>query len=119
MKKTLIALAIAPLFSASVFAAGYTGPNSTQAVNTVAQALEAKDDTPVVLEGQVVERIKGDNYNFRDASGGTIQVEIDDDEWPAGAGVDQNVRVRLTGEVDRGMAGKVEVDVETLEVLGQ
>lgn len=118
MKKTLIALAIAPLFSASVFAAGYTGPNSTQPVNTVAQALEAKDDTPVVLEGQVVERIKGDNYSFRDDSG-TIQVEIDDDEWPAGASVDQNVRVRLTGEVDRGMASKVEVDVDTLEVLGQ
>lgn len=118
MKKTLIALAIAPLFSTAVFAAGYTGPNSTQPVNTVAQALEAKDDTPVVLEGQVVERLKGDNYSFRDDSG-TIQVEIDDDEWPAGASVDQNVRVRLTGEVDRGMGSKVEVDVDTLEVLGK
>lgn len=119
MKKTLIALAIAPLFSTAVFAAGYTGPNSAQAVSTVAQALEAKDDTAVVLEGQVVERLKGDTYNFRDASG-TIQVEIDDDEWPAGTNVDQNVRVRLTGEVDRGLnSDKVEVDVDTLEVLGQ
>lgn len=119
MKKTLIALAIAPLFSASVFAAGYTGPSSTQAVSTAAQAMEAKDDTPVVLEGQVVERLKGDTYSFRDASG-TIEVEIDDDEWPAGASVDQNVRVRLTGEVDRDLGSdKVDVDVDTLEVLGQ
>lgn len=119
MKKTLIALALAPLFSASVFAAGYTGPNSAQMINTVAAALEAKDDTPVVLEGQVIERLKDETYSFRDASG-TITVEIDNDEWPAGASVDQNVRVRLTGEVDRDLGGRnIDVDVDTLEVLGK
>jgi uncharacterized protein (TIGR00156 family) len=116
MKKTLLVLAFAPLFSASVFAAGYTGPGAAPLVNTVAMALDAKDDTPVVLEGQIVQRLKGDTYSFRDASG-TINVDIDDEDLPA-TELNEHTRVRLMGEVDRNLMSR-EIDVEYVEVLAQ
>ena len=49
MKRLTLALLLTPLFSTAVLAAGYTGPGATVQVTTVAAALDAADDTPVVL----------------------------------------------------------------------
>lgn len=69
------------LFSTVTLAAGYTGPGATPTTTTVKAALEAADDTPVVLQGTIVKRIKGDIYEFRDATG-SMKVEIDDEDFP-------------------------------------
>ena len=57
---------------------GFQGPTSGVQADTVAKALKAWDDAPVMLTGHIVERVAGsdDKYNFRDATG-TIVVEID------------------------------------------
>ena len=68
------------LFSTVTLAAGYTGPGATPTTTTVKAALEAADDTPVVLQGTIVKRIKGDIYEFRDATG-SMKVEIDDEDF--------------------------------------
>lgn len=114
MKHTLLALLLVPVFSATAFAAGYSGPNAVKSVTSVAQALEAADDTPVTLEGQIVRRIGKEKYEFQDASG-SIEVEIDDDEWPNQT-VSETAKVRLTGEVDAGMTGR-DIDVDRVELL--
>ncbi|UVE18057.1 NirD/YgiW/YdeI family stress tolerance protein [Pseudomonas sp. LS44] len=117
MQRHLLALLFVPLFSASAMAAtggGYTGPGATPQVTTVAGALDAADDTPVALTGQIVKRLKGDKYEFKDATG-TIQVEIDDDEWPAQS-ISESAKVKLTGEVERELTGR-EVDVDILELV--
>ena len=98
MKRTVLALLLAPVFSGAVMAAGYTGPSDTPQIKDVAGAMTAADDTPVVLEGQIVKRLKHEQYLFKDASG-TIEVEIDDDKWPQQQ-VSETATVRLTGEVD-------------------
>lgn len=117
MKPHYLALLIAPLFSTAALAAGgYTGPGASQPVTTVAAALEAADDTPVVLQGQIVKRLKGETYEFRDATG-TLKAEIDDDEWPPQA-IGEQATVRLSGEVDRDLGGR-EIDVEIVEPIGQ
>ena len=59
-------------------------------------ALEAADDTPVVLQGTIVKRIKGDIYEFRDATG-SMKVEIDDEDFPP-MEINDKTRVKLTGE---------------------
>ena len=115
LSKTTLALLFLPLMSGAALAAGgYTGPGATTQVTTVAGAHDAADDTPVVLQGQIVKRLKGDRYEFKDASG-TITVEIDDEDWPPKA-VSENAKVKLTGEVERELMSR-EVDVDIVELM--
>ena len=114
MQARYLTLLIAPLFSTAVLAAGYTGPGATPQVTTVAAALEAADDTHVVLEGQIVKRLQDELYEFKDATG-TIQVEIDDEDWP-GQQVSETAKVRLTGEVDKDFNSR-EIDVDRVELI--
>jgi uncharacterized protein (TIGR00156 family) len=114
MKRFTLVLLLAPLFSTAALAAGYTGPGATAQVTSVAAALKARDDTPVLLQGQIVKRLQDELYEFKDASG-TINVEIDDEDWPAQA-VSDSVTVRLTGEVDHDLSSR-EIDVESLELV--
>ncbi|WP_448683438.1 NirD/YgiW/YdeI family stress tolerance protein [Pseudomonas nicosulfuronedens] len=116
-------IAAAGLFSTITLAAGYTGPGSdakpapaAAQITTVKQAQTAADDTPVVLEGVITKRIGGEHYEFKDATG-SIQVEIDHDDWPAGASVSENTKVRLTGEVDHHKQKATDIDVDRVEVL--
>ena len=51
---------------------------------------------------------------FKDASG-TINVEIDDEHWPAQA-ISETATVKITGEVDRDLMSR-EIDVEYLELV--
>ena len=114
MKIRHLALILAPLFSTGAFAAGYTGPGA-QSVTTVAAANDAADDTPVVLQGFVTKKINNDDkYEFKDASG-TIQVEIDDEDWPNQT-VSETAKVRLTGEVDKDFNSR-EIDVDRVELI--
>lgn len=115
-------IAAIALFSGATFAAGYTGPGSEAAkpapasqVTSVKAAKEAADDTPAVLEGSIVKRLHGEHYEFKDATG-SMQVEIDHDDWPQGVDVSEKTRVRLTGEVDHERKG-VEIDVDRVEVI--
>lgn len=114
MKRFALALLLAPLFSAAALATGYTGPGATTQISTVAAALDAADDTPVVLQGQIVKRLQDELYEFKDASG-TINVEIDDEHWPAQA-ISETATVKLSGEVDRDLMSR-EIDVEYLELV--
>lgn len=114
MKRSTLVLLLAPLFSAAVLAEGYTGPGAVTQVTTVAAALDAADDTPVVLQGRIVKRLQDELYEFKDASG-TIQVEIDDEDWPPQA-ISENATVKLTGEVDRYLTSR-EIDVEFVELV--
>ncbi|SDO54222.1 NirD/YgiW/YdeI family stress tolerance protein [Pseudomonas jinjuensis] len=114
-------LAATTLFSAATLAAGYTGPGSeapraaSTQVTTVKAAEAAADDTPAVLEGTVVKRIRGEHYEFKDATG-SIRVEIDDEDWPSGAQVSDSTKVRLVGEVDNDRDGR-EIDVDRVELV--
>lgn len=114
MKRTTLALLIAPLFSTAVMAQSYNGPSSNAQVTTVAEAMKAADDTQVVLQGQIVERVRGEHYTFKDATG-TIEVEIDDEDWPSQS-VDEKNTVKLIGEVDR-YKDKLEVEIDRVELV--
>ena len=112
MKTRYLALLVAPLFSTAALAAGYTGPGA-QAITTVAAAQEVVDDANVVLQGHIIKKLEDEKYEFKDSSG-TITVEIDDEDLPPVA-FDDKTKVKLTGEVDKGMM-KREIDVDLVEV---
>lgn len=96
---------------------GFQGPTSGTGVDTVAKALKARDDAPVVLTGNILSRMAGsdDKYMFRDATG-DILVEIDHEVF-AGRNVTPANTVRLSGEVDNDLLKPIKIDVKVMEIL--
>ncbi|MBQ8465593.1 MAG: NirD/YgiW/YdeI family stress tolerance protein [Alphaproteobacteria bacterium] len=82
------------------------------AVMTVEQVQGLADDTPVMLEGMIVQSLGDEKYTFQDAAGNTLTVEIDDDDWN-GMQPNPQAMVVITGEVDK--EGNItEIDVDTI-----
>lgn len=98
----------------AIASGGYAGPSNVSAVTTVAEALKADDDAPVVLEGYVTQRVAHEKYEFSDASG-KILIEIDDKDWPAGQVISDTTKVRIFGEVDRHRFRPTDIDVDRIQ----
>ena len=97
---------------AETSAGGFVGQ---QVISTVKQVKEMRDDTNVVMQGRIVQRVDNDDeYMFEDATG-TITVEIDKKDWQ-GQTVTPSDTVKLYGEVDRGIFN-TEVDVDRVEKM--
>ena len=88
---------------------------SAQAPLTVAQALKAKDNSYVSLEGSVTKRLGDDDYLFQDNTG-TIKVEIDDAVW-RNQTINPTDKVRIYGEVDNERFEDATIDVKQLQKL--
>lgn len=76
---------------------GFTGPGP--ALSTVQQARDMRDDSPVTLQGHIVQHLGDDHYLFKDNTG-TINVEIDHKRWQ-GQNVGPNDLVEISGEVEK------------------
>ncbi|MFD2405539.1 NirD/YgiW/YdeI family stress tolerance protein [Azorhizophilus paspali] len=99
---------MASLIATGSSAAGYIGGRPGRH-GTVSATREAADETPVTLEGRIVRQLKHEHYEFRERTG-SIEVEIDDENWPATT-IDEKRQVRLQGEVDRELFGcTIDVD---------
>ena len=96
---------------------GFQGPTGGVQADTVKKAQSSWDDAPVVLTGNIVERLAGsdDKYLFKDATGQII-VDIDQEIF-AGRTVTPQTKVRLSGKVDKDMMEPVKIDVKVLEIL--
>ncbi|OQV66879.1 hypothetical protein AK51_00925 [Serratia nematodiphila DZ0503SBS1] len=86
---------------------GFSGPSA--ALTTVDKVKSLSDDTWVMLQGNIEQRIGDDTYTFRDATG-TLTVEIDRKRWN-GQTVTPKDKVQLEGKVDKDWSS-VEVDVK-------
>lgn len=110
MKKlALTAMAVA-FVSATVLAApqGFNqsavpgGPQgfNNQAPNTVSGVLsDAHDDQVVTLQGRLTNFLGDDRYEFTDAAGDRIEVELDDDKnW---SNISKDQLINIVGKVDK------------------
>lgn len=117
MKKlfTATALTATLLFNLPVNAqmSGNTAPTQpTMSVMTIEQVQGLADDTPVMLEGMITQSLGDEKYTFQDASGNTLTVEIDNEDWN-GMQPNPQAMVVITGEVDK--EGNItEIDVDTI-----
>ncbi|MEH3481064.1 MULTISPECIES: YgiW/YdeI family stress tolerance OB fold protein [Enterobacter] len=91
---------------------GFSGP--TPGLTSVAQAKTFRDDSWVVLEGNITRQVGHELYEFRDASG-TVYVDIDDKYW-LGQTASPNSKIHIEGEVDKDW-NSVEIDVKNLRVI--
>ena len=86
---------------------GFTGPSVE--VITVEQAKNMNDDAFVILRGSIKQNV-GDGT-------GSINVEIDEDEWN-GLNVGPEDVVEIRGEVDKGWS-TLEIDVDRISKVNQ
>lgn len=103
----LCALAV-PFAAVATGPTGFSGqdrPGAPQGFNLEKMASisqlksQAKDDQVVVIEGRFTKQIEKDKFEFTDAKGQTILVELDDDRnW---SHVRKDALVELTAEVDK------------------
>ncbi|MDT3249327.1 YgiW/YdeI family stress tolerance OB fold protein [Serratia sp. root2] len=91
---------------------GFSGPSA--ALTTVDKVKSMSDDTWVMLQGNIEQRVGDDTYTFRDASG-TLTVEIDRKRWN-GQTITPKDKVQLEGKVDKDWSS-VEVDVKNIKKL--
>ncbi len=78
-------------------AGGFSGPGPELA--TVQQALSMRDDSKVSIKGSIVKNLGDEMYVFQDATG-TIEVEIDNDNWHGQTVTPADI-VIISGEVDK------------------
>ncbi len=127
MKKCSIFALGAILFTGAAFAefqetvtavettkGGFAG--GTETIVTTTAVEEMRDDTPVVMQGQIIQRLGDEKYLFKD-SADSITVEIDDDDW-RGITVTPQDTIKIYGEVDRGL-WNTEIDVNYIEKITQ
>ena len=129
---TILAIVSAPVFAVSTDG-GFSGPVSTSPVSLVkaktggfndvnsrvsgtADIDEMNDGAWVKLRGTIVERLSGDHYLFRDASG-TANVEIDYKYWN-GVTVSPQDKVEIQGKIDKEW-NKTSVDVKQISKISQ
>lgn len=85
--------------------------DESAAVKTVADALKANDDTPVILEGQIVKQLDNDEFTFKDATG-EIQIDVSKRAWN-GQTITPQDTIQIRGKVDNEW-NKTEVDVKQI-----
>ena len=125
--RILIASALALVLAAPAFAAfegpaasgqpgSFKGPGAVAVADTVAKALEARDETPVELEGRIISAAKEhEEYVFQDRTG-TIIIELDDELFHGRTVTPENT-IRIWGEVDTKLGRNSEVEVDRFEIV--
>lgn len=93
---------------------GFSDPNMKK--SSINEALKMKDDSFVVIQGNIVKRITNDKYMFKDSTG-TITVEIDDEKW-TGISANTKDKLELAGEIERKF-NTVELDVDTIRKINK
>lgn len=115
MKKLFATTALAAAVLFNLPANAQENANMPQvSVMTIEQVQTLADDTPVVLEGMIIQSLGNEKYTFKDASGATITVEIDDDDWNS-VKPSANDMVIISGEVDKN-TDTLEIDVDTISL---
>ena len=119
MKKLVLAI-ILILSSTNTFAdqntqndkGGFTGPSAVK-VKTVEVALEAENDTPVILTGHIVSSLGDEEYQFKDLTGEMV-IEIDQRDWN-GIEATPDTKLIIQGEVDKDWEDTA-IDVNTIKL---
>jgi uncharacterized protein (TIGR00156 family) len=87
---------------------GFVGP--TQTVSVV-QSQAFYDKTPVIVRGNIVQAIGGDNYIFRDSSGDII-LKIGPKEWMNfGSTIGPSDAIEISGEVHRDKKNQSDIHI--------
>lgn len=118
MKKLFLSAALLLPIAGTTQAAGAQpiGPQHGYTPVSIAAAKDARDDALVQVQGRIVKRLSGEEYELQDATG-TIVVEIDDELWQ-GLNVTDQDQVSINAEVDQDWNG-TELDAQSLTIINR
>lgn len=85
--------------------------DESTAVKTVAEALKASDDTPAILEGQILKQVGKSEFIFKDSTG-EIQIDVSRRAWN-GQTISPQDTIQIRGKVDKEW-NEIEVDVKQI-----
>jgi uncharacterized protein (TIGR00156 family) len=92
---------------------GYTGQVQTV---TVAQSQAFNDKTPVIIRGNIVQAVGGDNYIFRDSSGDII-LKIGPREWMNfGSTIGPSDTIEISGELHRDKKNRSDIHIHAISI---
>ena len=112
----ILAAPASAAFVGSSHFGGFQGPDTVINVDTVAKALQANDEAPVVLEGRIISAgPKRNGYVFQDSTG-SIVIDLEGKLFHGRTVTPENT-VRIYGEVDTKQSRSSEVEVERFEIL--
>ncbi|OOH87741.1 hypothetical protein BMT54_09380 [Pasteurellaceae bacterium 15-036681] len=86
--------------------------DESKVVRTAQDALNAADDTPVLIEGHITKQVDKNDFIFKDANGTEIQIEVNRKAWK-GQTITPNDKIEIRGEVDKDW-GKTEIEVKQI-----
>lgn len=93
---------------------GFVSGTSPQEIITVDALEKLSDDSYVVLQGTITAKVADEKYTFQDKTG-TVQIEIDDDDWN-GLTVKPGDVVIIEGELDKNWTGPDEIEVDVIRM---
>lgn len=91
-----------------------TSADEASNLTTVLNAKRTGDGTYVKLKGKIISKIGNEKYMFKDSTG-TIQIEIDNDDWN-GVKASPKDLVIIEGEIDKDW-NEISIDVDTIELV--
>ena len=116
MKKVSMLAVLGVVASTAAFAGSGMNNNGTMTeVMTIEQVRGLSDDSPVIVRGYLLRQNGENSYVFQDNTG-TINVEIDAEDWN-GLTVAPSDYVEIWGEVDKNGASMMEIDVSAMKKL--
>ena len=92
-------------------------PSQTSSLTKISDIKSLRDDSYVTLEGRIVKQIGSDKFLFQDADGNTIMIDIDQDDMYRFPDFSAKNLLRITGEVDKEVFERTELDVDMLEII--
>lgn len=116
LNKVLMLSSIIALSLASVSQAQYN--NTTKgSLSTIAAAKKMRDDYGVKLQGKVIQQLGDDDFLFQDASGQTIEIELEKSAMYGLPAFTQKNLVEIHGNVDKEAFEKTKIEVYKLVVV--
>lgn len=114
MKKITILFFLISIMLSGIAYAGFQGPGTQDIITTVKEANKMRDDSNVILTGNIIKQLRHEHYTFQDNTG-TIEVEIDDDVWH-GQQITPGTKVQIRGELDKDSNGTT-IEVESIKII--
>lgn len=117
--KTILVASLIAFGATFACAAGFEGPGAHSTLTRALDVHHAPGETPCVLEGRILEKIKNrkDHYLFADKSGQVI-VEIKRRVF-GDMTVTPNDLVRISGAVETDGRYPKELEVESMSIVGK
>ena len=113
LKKIIVILLIFSV-TAGLSANSASEPEVAAKVIPVASVSDLRDDDEITIEGYLIKQLSEEHYLFRDDTA-EIEVEIDDDLLQD-INIDETVKIRITGEVDKD-EDEISVEADTLQLV--